>query len=177
MSNTKELNIEKIIKKAVKEGLDAGLTTGYAIKQQEIKSYYSQAERRLYAYKSLKDGIKNFKEEIKELQREGLPEKSKSVVFMPSGSRLSGDDLLAARILDLEYRIQSNKREIKNIENAVEMIKDDEYIDVIRYKYFDGKKDTEISEKLNCDESTVRRNKKRLVNRLVIIFYGAVALN
>lgn len=165
-------NIEEIIKKAVNEGIAAG----YSLKQQEVKNYYKQAEKRLYAYPGLKSGIEAYQDEINDLKKYGLPERDKSIVYMPSGSRLGSDDLLEARIRDLNYKIQCNKREIKEIDDALKLIKDDDWYMIIEYKYFQSKKDDEIAELLTCDESTVRRNKKRLVNKIVVRLYGAVAL-
>jgi DNA-directed RNA polymerase specialized sigma subunit len=170
--SSQELNIEKIIKKAVKEGIAAG----YSVKQQEVKNYYKQTEKRLYSYPNLKLGINAYQDEIKSLKKYGLPGKSKSIVYMPSGSRLDRDDLLEARIQDLCYKIQCNKDEIKEIDEALKLIKDDAWYKVIEYKYFQGHKDNEIAEILTCDESTVRRNKKRLVNKIVVRLYGAAAL-
>lgn len=165
-------NIEEIIKKAVNEGIAAG----YSLKQQEVKNYYKQTEKRLYAYPGLKSGIEAYQDEINDLQKYGLPERDKSIIYMPSGSRLGSDDLLEARIQDLNYKIQCNKREIKEIDDALKLIKDDDWYMIIEYKYFQSKKDDEIAELLTCDESTVRRNKKRLVNKIVIRLYGAAAL-
>lgn len=165
-------NIEEIIKKAV----NAGIAAGYSIKQQEIKNYYKQTEKRLYAYNSLKSGIKAYQEEIDDLKKYGLPKRAKSIIYMPSGSRLEEQDILEARIQDLEYKIQRNKREIQDIDDALKLIKDDQWYMVIEYKYFQGKKDDEIAVTLSCDESTVRRNKKRLINKIAIRLYGADAL-
>ena len=170
----KEIELSNAIKRAVNEGLAAG----YFVKQQEIKSYYTQTEKRLYSYSDLKIGIKAYKEEIKELESGGLPKKSKSIVFMPSGSRLDSDDLLDARIQDLYYRIQRNEREIKMIEGALSIIKNDKWYSIIEYKYLSNnkKENDEIAKILKCDESTIRRNKKRLISRLSIRFYGADAV-
>lgn len=165
-------NIEEIIKKAV----NAGIAAGYSVREQEVKNYYKQTERRLYAYPGLKSGIEAYEDEIKDLKEYGLPERARSIVYMPSGSRLGSDDLLEARIQDLNYKIQCNQNEIKEIDNALKLIKDDPWYKIIEYKYLQSKKDDEIAELLTCDESTVRRNKKRLVNKIVVRLYGAAAL-
>ena len=62
------------------------------------------------------------------------------------------------------------------IDNAVGMIADDRYTDIIRYAYFDGKTISEIASITNMEERTIYRQKKRLVKRLAIILYGDEAL-
>lgn len=174
-----EVNFEKIIKKAIKESVAAAINAGYSMRDQSIQNYYKQTEKRLYAYNSLVGGIEAYKEEISDLEDVGMPGKSKSIVFVPSGSRICGEDLLSAKIQDLKYKIQRNQREIKNIDKALDMIKKDEYCNIIKMKYIDKShlNDDEIANKLNCDPSTIRRNRRRLVNKIEIFFYGADALN
>lgn len=164
--------IEEIIKKAVSEGIKVG----YTIKEREIKNYYKQTEKRLYAYPGLKSGIKAYQDEISDLEKYGPPERDKSIVYMPSGSRLSEDDLKEARIQDLNYKIQCNQREIKEIDDALKLIKNDAWYMIIGYRYFQGKSDDEIAELMHCDRTTICRNRKRLVNKIAIRFYGADAL-
>lgn len=62
------------------------------------------------------------------------------------------------------------------IDNAVKMISDDRYINIIHYTYFEGKTIREIAQITNLEERTIYRQKKRLVKRLSIILYGDEAL-
>ncbi len=166
--------IDEIIKKAVDEGIKAG----YAIKRKEISNYHRRTEKLLYSYMDLKKSIEAFKEELKELKKYGLKGKSKSIVYMPSGSRMGADDLLDAKIQDINYRIQRAEREIKRIDNALEAVKNDRWYIIIELKYFKNMCDEEISEIdiIKCDPSTVRRHKNRLVSKIAIRLFGADAL-
>lgn len=168
--------VEEIIKKAVREGINAGIHVGYGIKSKETTSYFKQTERLLYSYIDMKASIESYIEEIEELEEYGLRGRSKSIVYMPTGCRLGSEDLLEAKIQDLQYKIQSSEREIKKIDKALEAIKDDEWYRVIELKYFQCKNDQEIAEVMICDPSTVRRNKKRLINKIAVRLYGADAL-
>ncbi|MFT9496621.1 hypothetical protein [Anaerosolibacter sp.] len=173
----KSIDIKAIIEQAVQEGIAAGTRVGYAARKQEIKNCFKQTEKMLYAYNDLKDNIENYKEEIEELKRYGLPEKSKSIVYMPSGSRLGSQDLLDAKIQDLNFKIQASEREVYKIDKALEGISNDVWFRLIELKYFQQKNDDEIAEILNCDPSTIRRNKKRLINRISVRLHGADALS
>ena len=62
------------------------------------------------------------------------------------------------------------------IEKALKKIEDDEYRDIIRYKYFEQKSDEEIAELIHCAPRTVRTHKSALVGRLSVVLYGAGAL-
>lgn len=72
--------------------------------------------------------------------------------------------------------IDASRSVIKLIDEAIEVISDDPYIDLITYIYKDGKKIEEIAELTNMDERTIYRHKKRLIKRLAVIFYGDEAL-
>lgn len=173
MSKSK-LNIEEVIRKAVNEGIKAG----YIIRKNESTNYRRRTEKLLYSYNDLKASIKIYKEEIEELERYGLKEKSKSIVYMPSGSRLSKEDIIEARIQDLNYKIHTTEREINKIDNALETIKDDKWYGVIELKYFNSMPDEDIAEvdEFKCDPSTIRRHKNRLISKVAIRLFGADAI-
>jgi DNA-directed RNA polymerase specialized sigma24 family protein len=52
----------------------------------------------------------------------------------------------------------------------------DPYYRALEGKYFEQKSDDELAEELNCDVSTVWRNRGRLVTRLAIRLYGVDAV-
>ena len=168
------LKVEEIIKKAVDEGIKAG----YNKRKNEITNYHRRTEKLLYSYNDLKKSLEAFKEELKELKQYGLKGKSKSIVYMPSGSRMSPEDLLEAKIQDLLYKIQSTEREIKMIDKALEAVKDDKWYKVIELKYFQNMSDEDIAtlDEFDCDPSTIRRHKNRLVGKIAIRLFGADAV-
>lgn len=166
--------IDEMIKKAVNEGIKAG----YNVRKNEISNYHRRTEKLLYSYQDMKKSIEAFVEELEELKSYGLKDKSKSIVYMPSGSRMGENDLLEARIQDINYKIQRTEREIKWIDNALEAVQDDKWYRIIALKYFQSMSDEDISEidEFKCDPSTVRRHKNRLVSKIAIRLFGADAL-
>ena len=69
-------------------------------------------------------------------------------------------------------KVFKSKNFIKIIDNAIDMLKDDPYFDIIRMKYFEGKTREEMAEYYDVDVSTISRNKNRLVNLLQIRLFS-----
>lgn len=176
LQRSKDIDIDGMIKKAVSEAIKVGITMGYNMKKQEADDCYKQIEKKLYSYPMLKDKIIEWQEEIDELNKVGLHERSKSIVFIPSGSRLGPDDIKEAKIQDLQYRIHNNLNEIKALDKALDKIRADYWYRIIEMKYFEGQIDDDIAAAFECDTSTIRRNRKRLVTIISVRYYGASAL-
>lgn len=64
------------------------------------------------------------------------------------------------------------KKLCDKIETAMNTIKDDYYYDVISLYYFDGMTREEVAERYNTSETTISRNKKRLVDALSAILFS-----
>lgn len=58
------------------------------------------------------------------------------------------------------------------IETAMNTIKDDYYYDVISLYYFEGKTREEVAEKFDTSETTISRNKKRLIDALSAVLFS-----
>ena len=58
------------------------------------------------------------------------------------------------------------------IETAMNTIKDDYYYDVISLYYFEGKTREEVAERYNTSETTISRNKKRLIDALSAVLFS-----
>lgn len=78
---------------------------------------------------------------------------------------------------ELKYSYMSIKlkkhyrgRQDERIRNALNEIKSDKYFRIIPYYYKDGKTITAISVNMECDRSTIARNKRRLVLQLYSIY-------
>ena len=143
----------------------------------EPKDVFKATEKRLYAYPVLQAKIKDDEEMLEEIEQYGLRGRSKSITrFIKSGIRLEPDEIKEAVMLDLRATIDGDKYEISRIDKALAQIADDEYQNIIRYKYFEQKSDEEIADLIHCAPRTVRSHKSRLVGRLSVFLYGAGAL-
>jgi len=166
--------VDRILK-GIEDALKKAVASGYEKRCQEIKNYFKQTERRLYSYPELYENIQKYTLDIQDLEREFFSEKSKDMVKFSenSGIRLTPQEIQQARIESLKRKIKRDQAEIDEINYALNAVKDDEYYMIVEYKYFDGMKDVEIGEKMYCDESTVRRHKNKLLQRIMVRLYGA----
>ena len=64
------------------------------------------------------------------------------------------------------------KKLCDKIETAMNTIKDDYYYDIISLYYFDGMRREEVAEHFNTSETTISRNKKRLVDALSAVLFS-----
>lgn len=61
---------------------------------------------------------------------------------------------------------------VNQIDNAVNTIADDPYIDIIKLYYFEGVTIERVAEQINCSVRTVSRNKNRLIDKLKVILFS-----
>ena len=147
---------------------------------QAQKDAYKSTERRLYAIPTLQAKLAEEREDLARLSEEQAPDvvlRSTDIVrFRRTGIRLSDDELLAAQITDLQAKIAAKEYEISEIERALQQISKDYYYRTVSMKYFEGVDDMKVSALLKCDESTVRRNRSKLVKVLSVWLYGPSAI-
>lgn len=178
-NNTKKL-IELVSKGAAEEVIkiltDKNLVKVAEVNNKKELSYYKKVEILLYNYENLKEAIKQKEEDIENLEKYGLKEKSKSIVAYSS----AGGNPEADRYLELKQRYTIEKleieRDVKRIDNALDKIRGDEYFEIIQLKYLNVeeekvKTDEDLSYILNRDRKTITRNRKRLINKLVTVLF------
>jgi DNA-directed RNA polymerase specialized sigma24 family protein len=169
----KELDIEKIIQRAVEEGIKAG----YKQAERAPLDAYRTTERRLYALPTLIKKVQDAREKLQELEQYGLHERSRDIIrFRRSGQRRSNEEILEALIMDIKASIAADETEIETLKKALKQIENDTYYLAVKGKYLDGLSDDEIAQAISCDPSTVRRNRGRLVRVLAVWLYGAEAV-
>lgn len=157
------------------------LKIGYDVRNNEIKNYFKQTERRLYNYPELLANIEKYELDIQDLRIEfnayGNSKRSKDIcVASTTGIRLSEDEILEGKTLVIQKKIERDKKEIEEIDYALEAIEDDEFKNIIDFKYFKNMNDLDIAEKLHITDRTVRRHKNRLMKKIMVRLYGADVL-
>jgi len=172
------VNVNKTIEKTAKATAKAiieELKVQNMIKREW--SFYKRVELLLYNYENLKDAVKQKDEDIKHIEKYGLPQSSGSiVVYQTSGGGISPEDRYLQLIDKYKTEKIETQRDLIRIENAINKIRDDKYYDIIQFKYLNMQKDKletdeKIAEKLEKDQSTVTRNRKRLMNKLITILF------
>lgn len=163
------MDIESIIKKAV--------AAGRLSSERAAKDAYKATERRLYAVQVLRKKLQDDLEKLAEIKRYGPQQKSSSITrFMKNGVRLTPEEIKEALIMDMEAGIAADRFELEVMDKALAEIGNDEYYLTVSGRYLQGLSNEEIAERINCDVSTVWRNRKRLVQQLAVRLYGAAAV-
>lgn len=176
IEDKKEIDIKETIKRTAKEVAKELLVELKAKKyiKNEI-SYFRKVEILLYQYANLKTAINQKKEDIEYIKKHGLPEKSKSIVmYQTGGGNISAEERYMQLIEKYNMEMLETEREVKRIDNALSKIKKDKYYKIIELKYLNNDKDMsdeEIAEALGKDQSTISRNRKRLINSVKTILF------
>lgn len=182
MSKTKDpIFTEQLMRIAGEAGAKAALDTVARItgnlKSVTATDAYKATERRLRALPILRDKVEYDMERLDEYRRGKVRGKSKSITrFTTSGSRLDPLELIEVLEQDTSAQIETDKYEIKMIEDALSSIEKDPYYVAVHDKYILDKTDDEIAAQIPCDPSTVRKNRGRLVRQLAVRMYGATAI-
>jgi len=165
--------IETAVNKAAHESVKA------VVPEASERNYFRETEILLYNYQALKLKVAQDEEFLYDPESYTAPKGGRSkdiVIFSTRNTGSHGLDL-DGYTQSIKSSMMRTRQEVLRIDRAMETITDDKYYEIIPLKYWDGLTIEEISEKLVCDEKTVRRNKSRLVNKLKIMLFGADALN
>ena len=166
--------MKELIEASVQAGIKAMLVEKINTPSDDA---YKQTLRRLEAVTILQERIADNKARLEGLKEDGVQGKSKSIVrFTASGVRVDPMEMYDAVLADMEAHIAADTEEVETVLCALASVQNDYYYKTVYDRFMDGKPDAEIAQELFCDESTVRRNRGRLVHRIAIRLYGAVAL-
>ena len=148
-----------------------GVPQQLADRKKTEKAAYAETERRLYAMRALRARVEVA--ELEGLGVEALREHSASLVrVLRPGMRLDPEEVHTMQLAMLRGRLAADERELKRMNIALSFISDDPYYLTVEARYLRGVGDYDIAERLNCDPSTVRRNRIRLVRMLALRLYG-----
>ena len=159
--------IESVGRKIINEG------------KKQNKSVYQATERRLRAYPALKANIERYEADIKDIAHEEMGKSADIIMFQSHSGKAPERDLEELRqekIFGLTERLHRDSKEVREIEVALDYVKDQEYYRIIPLLYFEGKSQKEIEKEIHCDRTTIWRNRKALVAKMSIVLYGADAL-
>ena len=166
--------IDQTAKKAAEQ-------TAAELKRQKLiiegkQTPFQKTETLLYNYNHFKAAIKDKEEQIKEIREFGLPRKSKSITSFSGNTGLievkSEAEKAEEKIEMIEFSIITTRRFIKIIDDAIQMLRDDPYYELIELRYFEGRTREYIAGFFDCDVKTVNRNKNRLINQLQIRLFS-----
>lgn len=122
--------------------------------------------------------IKRYELDIADLKKEKITGKSKDITSYSEcgGIRLTPEEKQEAKIIAVEIKKARDEAEVKEIKTALSEVADDAYYKIIEHRYFGNMTDEDIAVALNCERTTVWRNRARLVKKISVIFFGADAI-
>lgn len=130
----------------------------------------AECARRLENLTGLRIRLDKEREKLVRLMEGGLPMRQMAVArFQRSGTRLSEEQIFQALVKDLRARIASDEYELNTAEEALCSVAEDRYYPCVYDRFVLGQEDGEIAAGLGCDESTLRKNRIRLLNTLAVI--------
>lgn len=145
--------------------------SGFEIK--EKKSTFQRTEQLLYLMPKLKEAISHNKQRISDLKKYGLEKKGSAVHVIPTTTPIKKDEeeLIDLEISKLNQRNYIINSEIKWINSILNTMIKDKFYKIIELKYFNNKTYEELAEDLECDVSTISRNRTRIINELKVLFF------
>lgn len=138
--------------------------------REEQRKARGDCARRLENLPGLRIRLEKSRRKLQELEEGGLPMRQMAVArFQRSGVRLSEEQILSALVKDLRARVAGDEYELAAIEGALASLAEDPYYASIYDRFVLGREDFDIAVDLHCDDSTIRRNRVRLLNTMALI--------
>ena len=172
MENLK-IDIQKVIEETISGMLTELKKQGFM--KDTKHTPFQKTEQLLYNYMNFKQVIIEKEQHIQFIKEAGIQKRSKSITNFTGNHQLdtrTDDDKAEEQIEAIKNSILITKRYIDVIDKALSKIADDNYYDLIRLRYFEGKTREEIAEYFNVDVATISRNKNRLINKLKIYLFS-----
>lgn len=134
-----------------------------------VQTIFRKTELLLKKYKSFKKRIEVLNQQLENVQLR------KCVTFgeirVANKEYLSEYEKIENKKIEIKKSIGMYEAVISLIEQGLESIKDDKYYSIIEMRYLDRVKIEEIAEKIGVDESTVKRNKNRLIDEISLVIF------
>jgi len=145
---------------------------------QSPRELYKKTEKILFALEKLKIKVENDKQDIADMMQEGeLKETThKSINTNEWDAEIDDEIRHKQKIRRREREMIRTSKLISRIERCLKIIKNDEYFSIIPMIYFEQMTCEDVADELCTSTSTIRRNKNRLLGELVVLIYGADAL-
>lgn len=175
---TKNEELKQDIKLIVKETMTEALADmkRKGIVNEDKASPYQKTEQLLFNYVKFSAVIADKEKSILFIQEGGIQHRSKSITCAPvdggNGDIKSASEKADDQIASLEHSIVVTRRCIKIIDDALKMIEDEPYFEILPMRYFEGRSREYIAEHFEVDVATISRNKNKLIDSLKIVLFS-----
>lgn len=141
--------------------------------RKEKRTAYKKTEQLLYNYRGFKKIVAERLQEIEDIKVFGVPRSSN-----PFGERVSGGQLPSGIVLPEESvetavnRIYDSIKEtiavIRMIDKCLDMLKADQYYQVLEMIYFEGRTQEDVALEFDRTQVTISYHKSRLIRELSV---------
>ena len=162
-----------IVAKAVVQAISHNGNSKPMLPKQE-KSAYQKTEQLLYNYNGFKRIIRERMDEIEEIRKYGVPQKS----AMSGGERVQTSHTVQGIVLpeesvetavrNVERSVEQTVQAIALIDKCMAALKHDPYYMILEYRYFEGRTQEDIAVIYGVSQVTISNNKSRLVRELAM---------
>lgn len=175
MNKQEKLEFAELIATAVVNTLKKeGIINPPTQKPKSDKTAYQKTEQLLFNFNGFKRIVAERMQEIDDLRKYGIPQKSS----MSGGERVQSsrsvqgimlpEESVEAAVRSVEASVHGTVQVINLIEKCMSALKNDPYYDILEMRYFEGRTLEDIGVYFGCDHTTISRNKNRLVRELAM---------
>jgi hypothetical protein len=162
-----------IIRKMLNDAVDKCTAT------RRQKDYYKATEKILYSLDKLRIKAETDRQDILDMVREKENKAAVHKIEKAWGPELDDDVRHKQKIRNRERAMFRTERLISRVNKCLKQLQKDEWFKVLEMTYLTTPPPTseEIAASMFTSIATIYRHKKRLINELSILFYGADALD
>lgn len=175
--------VSNAVVNALKENGLVGKAEVVAPKKAE-KTAYQKTEQLLFNYNGFKRIVEERKQEILDLRKYGVPQKSGAAT---GGERVQSsrtnvgivlpEDAVEDAVRTVERSVQRTVQAIALIDKCMATLKNDPYYEILPMRYFEGRTLEDIGTYFGCDHTTISRNRSRLVKELAMRLFPDEVIN
>lgn len=174
--------IESITQLVVKTTLETLEDKGMLKTNKKERSAYQKTEQLLYNYNGLKRVVEDRMKEIEEIKQYGVPTKSKSITQFGGASGTVKGIVLEEESVEAAVRtrlasVQDTVQVIDQIDKCLDVLRKDQYFDILEMRYFEGRTQEDIAVYYGCSQVTISNNKNRLVKELSLLLFPDEVVN
>lgn len=168
--------IESITQLVVKTTIETLEDKGMLKSDRKERSAYQKTEQLLYNYNGLKRVVDDRMKEIEEIKQYGVPTKSKSITqFGGASGTVRGivleEESVEAAVQARLAAVKDTVRVLDNINKCLDILRKDQYFDILEMRYFEGRTQEDIAVYYGCSQVTISNNKNRLVKELSLLLF------
>lgn len=138
------------------------------------RTAYQQTEQLLYNLNGFKKIIAERMEEIEELRKHGVPQKSKSITQYCAGGGgvnpgvVTEEESVENAVRTVQASVQGTVQAVCLIEKCMKALEHDPYYKILEMRYLEGRTQEDMAVEFDCTQQNISYHRRRLVNELAM---------